>query len=86
MRDRIIIIAALLFIAACALITFARIESQYSPADYLVPSPAPLVPTATATASATAAVPASATPRPRRTATVIVTTTLPPSVSGEDGP
>ena len=84
MRDRIIIIAALVFIAACALVTFARINSMSHPADYPDPSPPPLVPAASATVSSTAAAPASTTARPRRTVTAWVTVTPPPS-AGEGG-
>jgi hypothetical protein len=86
MRDRIILIAGLLFIGACALFVFIRIESQYSPPDapagYF--SPPPLVPSATAT---TPARPASTTARPRRTVTTWVTVTPHPvaSTGGEDG-
>jgi hypothetical protein len=87
MRDRIIIIAGLLFIAACAIFTVTRIDSAYRgpvvPADF---TPAPLVPASpTATASATAAEPASTAPAPRHTVTVTVTITPPPA-TGEAGP
>jgi hypothetical protein len=84
-RDRIIIIAGLLFIAACAIFTVSKIESTYAPAGYLAPSPAPLVPGASATASAamSAAAPASTAAWPRRTVTTWVTVTPPPSA--EDG-
>jgi hypothetical protein len=80
MRDRIIIIAGLLFIAVCAIFTVTRISSHYSTPGYLAPSPAPLLPTA----SATAAGPASTAPAPRRTVTVTVTAT--PPAGGEAGP
>ncbi len=52
MRDRIIIALAVLFIGACALFTFNRINSSYSPAYYPDPSPPPLVPAATASPTA----------------------------------
>jgi hypothetical protein len=84
MRDRLIIIAGLLFIAACAIFTFNRINSSYSPADYPAPAvytPAPVSPTA----SATAAAPASTAARPGRTVTVTVTSAHAPSASGKDG-
>ena len=80
MRDRIITIAALVFIGACAIVVFIRINSHYSPPDYQAPAvwtPSPLVPSASATASAaTAARAASPVPvRPRRTVTTFVTVT-----------
>ena len=90
MRDKLIILLAVLFIAGCALLTASRINSSYSPADYPDPSPLPLVPTASNTASSTAsstaaaAAPASTAARPRRTVTTWVTVTAP--ASGEDGP
>ena len=91
MRDRIITIAGVLFIAACALIIYARISSHYSAPDApVLPAswtPSPLVPVTTSAAAAASPVPTTA--RPRRTVTVTVTTTLPPrpaSTAGEDGP
>jgi hypothetical protein len=75
MRDRIIIIIGVLFIAGCALFTFARISAHYSTPE--APGPAfysvgPLVPTASATTSAR---PVSTTARPKHTRTVWVTVT-----------
>jgi hypothetical protein len=89
MRDRIIIIVALLFIGACAILTFIKISSHYStpyaPAQF--PSPPPLVPSATATAT-TPARPVSTMARPRKTVTAWITVTAHPAASsaaGEDG-
>jgi hypothetical protein len=88
MRGHLITIAALVFIAACALVTFIRISSVYrAPDGPVLPdssTPAPLVPsspTASPTATASSAAPAS----PRPTHTVTVWTTVPASPTGGDG-
>jgi hypothetical protein len=84
MRDRLTIIVGLIFIAACALVTFAKIESHYSPPDApaQLPSPAPLLPTATSAAAAASPAPP---PTPTPTHTVTVWTTVPASTGSEDG-
>jgi hypothetical protein len=94
MRDRIITIVLLAFIAACALITFVKIQSHYSAPDYQAPSvwtPSPLMPTTSpaSTSSPAPTTPASPASRPRPTHTITVWTTVTghpaASAAGEDG-
>jgi hypothetical protein len=79
MRDKLIILVGVLFIGACALITFAKISSHYSTPDApSVFTPPPLVPSATAASGSLTVVPA--TPAsPGRTVTTWVTVTPPPA-------
>lgn len=78
-RDRLIIIAGVLFIAACALFTAHRIMAHYS--TPVAPGPAwysvgPLVPESSSTSTAPPSSPPSPpSPTPRRTVTKRVTVT-----------
>jgi hypothetical protein len=87
-KERLITVALLLFIAACAVVTVVKIESAYTPPDG--GGPTPEVVTESPAASPAAVTPAPPSPTPRRTVTVWVTVRPrpprpPASSAGEDG-